>query len=181
MTEQAEKWCKTAYPNIFVSDKGRIRRDAYVLQRSDGISRRMPEAFFSGVASPNGYLYVSLKPHRSSGAIHELVATAFLGERPKDARTVNHKDGNKLNNNADNLEWASYKENNRHARKMLLNKQHGELCNLTKFSDDVVDAVRILAVAKRFTYAEIGGFFSMSESHVKEIAGAKSRVRATSR
>ncbi|MBG6240457.1 MAG: hypothetical protein EKE12_01095 [Candidatus Symbiopectobacterium sp. Clec_Harlan] len=33
----------------------------------------------------------------------------------KSKSTVNHKDGNKLNNKIDNLEWASYSENLEHA------------------------------------------------------------------
>jgi hypothetical protein len=181
MTEQAEEWRPTDYPNVWVSSLGRVRKNAHTLQRVDGVSKSMPERIFSGVASPNGYLYVSLKPHRGSAAIHELVAKAFIGAKPATARTVNHKDGDKLNNCASNLEWATYQENNRHARKLLLNRQHGELCNLTKFSDDVVDAVRILVAANRFTYAEIGKFFGMSASHVKEIKTQQSRIRPTAR
>ncbi|EEY6051664.1 hypothetical protein HF455_003810 [Salmonella enterica subsp. enterica serovar Bareilly] len=45
--------------------------------------------------------------------VHRLVAEYFLESPPK--QTVNHKDGNKLNNSVDNLEWASYSENHNHA------------------------------------------------------------------
>lgn len=179
MEDSLEQWRPTAYPNFWVSSFGRVRRDAYTLVRSDGQSRKMPLRFFDGNLSPNGYLYVSLKPHRDSAAIHELVASAFLSEKPESARTVNHKDGNKLNNRSDNLEWATYKENNRHARKLLLNRQHGENCNLTKYSDDVVDAVRILVDSGRFTAAEVAAFFNMSATHVFEIKHGKSRVLKT--
>jgi hypothetical protein len=177
----SEEWKQTEYPNFWVSTEGRVKRAAYIQTRADGVQRKMPERISCGIVHANGYFYTSLKPYRNSAAIHELVATAFLAARPQNARTVNHKDGNKLNNRPENLEWASYQENNRHARKLLLNKQHGEQCNLTKFTDDVVDAVRILALAKRFTYQEIGGFFGMSASHVKEINNQKSRTRKTSR
>lgn len=48
--------------------------------------------------------------------IHVLVAIAFI-PNPDNKPTVNHKDHNKLNNNIDNLEWATMKEQNIHRRK----------------------------------------------------------------
>jgi hypothetical protein len=46
--------------------------------------------------------------------VARLVALTFLGESPKDY-TVNHKDGNRLNNNIENLEWISRGDNVKHA------------------------------------------------------------------
>lgn len=46
--------------------------------------------------------------------IHRLVAEAFI-QNFKNLPVVNHKDGNKTNNKADNLEWCSYSSNVRHA------------------------------------------------------------------
>ena len=46
--------------------------------------------------------------------IHILVAKAFI-ENAENKPTVNHIDGNKMNNCYKNLEWASYGENNLHA------------------------------------------------------------------
>ena len=45
--------------------------------------------------------------------VARLVAITFLGY-PKDGFTVNHKDGNRLNNNIENLEWLSLADNIRH-------------------------------------------------------------------
>lgn len=45
--------------------------------------------------------------------VARLVASAFLGE-PKEGLTVNHKDGNRLNNEIENLEWLSLADNIRH-------------------------------------------------------------------
>lgn len=45
--------------------------------------------------------------------VARLVAMAFIG-MPKDGDTVNHIDGNRLNNNVENLEWLSLADNIRH-------------------------------------------------------------------
>lgn len=49
---------------------------------------------------------------------HRLVAGLFL-KNPKKLRDVNHKDGNRGNNNVENLEWVSHSENMVHCWKYL--------------------------------------------------------------
>lgn len=48
--------------------------------------------------------------------IHRLVAEAFIpNDDPIHKTTINHIDGNRANNRVDNLEWASYSENEKHS------------------------------------------------------------------
>lgn len=62
------------------------------------------------------YLYARLSRNNKPKhfAVHRLVATAFIAN-PERKAMVNHRDGNKLNNNACNLEWVTCSENHRHA------------------------------------------------------------------
>lgn len=72
----------------------------------------------------NGYPMVGLSsPHKKSKsfAVHRLVAKSFV-PNPNNKPTVNHIDGNKKNNKAENLEWCTYQENSRHAFDTGLNK-----------------------------------------------------------
>ena len=69
----------------------------------------------------NGIGYLQCKIKMKDGKsrwlkVHRLVAAAFI-PNPFGLSDVNHKDGNKANNRADNLEWTSHAENVRHAIK----------------------------------------------------------------
>lgn len=54
-------------------------------------------------------------------AVHRLVANAFI-PNPNNKQTVNHIDGNPLNNCVSNLEWTTFSENQVHAYKHGLMK-----------------------------------------------------------
>ena len=69
----------------------------------------------------SGYLALKLQKEGTvkSVLIHRLVAEQFV-PNPMKKREVNHIDGNKENNCANNLEWVSSSENKSHAHKIGL-------------------------------------------------------------
>ena len=74
-----------------------------------------------------GYLQVRLSKARVSKTFrsHRLVAEAFV-PNPYNKPHVNHKDGNKINNCADNLEWVTPSENQIHSRDVLHRRYHSK-------------------------------------------------------
>ena len=69
----------------------------------------------------SGYIY--LRVNIKKYALHRLVALTFL-ENIDNKPYVNHIDGNKLNNNVNNLEWVTASENNSHAHEIGLTTGH---------------------------------------------------------
>jgi len=63
------------------------------------------------------YLRVCLSSKHvvSNFTVHQLVASAFLGDRPIDCPVIDHIDRNRLNNNASNLRYTTYRENKKNS------------------------------------------------------------------
>ena len=95
------------YSNYQISSLGNVRSNKY------GCWRLLNPALDGA-----GYLIVYLRKDKKSIRfhVHRLVAQVFVNGNGSD---VNHKNGIKTDNRADNLEWCSRSENVKHAIRVL--------------------------------------------------------------
>lgn len=92
--------------------------------------RLIPEKILKHENKINGAGYYGVVLGRGkSEMVHRLVCLAFNGLPTKTKFQVNHKDCNKLNNHAKNLEWISHKKNMRHAVKNGRFIEHNKKCS----------------------------------------------------
>ncbi|MEY4713317.1 MAG: hypothetical protein RIS88_2767 [Pseudomonadota bacterium] len=130
-----EEWRQSLAPNYEVSSLGRVRRA--VAGRKTYAGRVMKQQLLS-----IGYLSVkpTINGKNVSFYVHDLVAAAFIGQKPEGGR-VNHIDGVKTNNAPHNLEYVSHAENMRHAAESDL-LVRGEDHHAHKLTEDRVRELR---------------------------------------
>lgn len=92
-----------------VSNRGRVRSLDRNIQTGIGHCVRRGQ-ILKPRASGKGYLQVALA-HQTQRLVHRLVAEAFV-PNPYILPFINHKDENKKNNCAENLEWCTMSYNN---------------------------------------------------------------------
>ena len=76
--------------------------------------------------------------------VHRLVALQFIPVESPELLVINHKDGNKLNNNVDNLEWVTSRENTLHAISMNLWSPYNDNNFNAKLSNEDVYKIRAM-------------------------------------
>lgn len=95
--------------------------------------KHTPYRLISPYTTEKGYLKVGLSVHGKvcKYRVHRLVAEAFLPNIDK-LPQINHIDGDKTNNNIDNLEWCDQFQNMRHAYNMGLGgrSQRHNICGI---------------------------------------------------
>ncbi len=130
-----------------VSDLGNVKSLERVLteRRTKRVVRRNGKLLKHNLNG--GYYKVGLG---KAGAIkmigvHRLVALAFVPGHSKKKYVTNHKNGNKLDNRAENLEWCTVGDNLAHAYKLGLKKPfRGD--KKTKLDERKVRSIKRLAI-----------------------------------
>ncbi len=139
-----EIWVKIKGFSYFVSNFGRIKN-----KRGKILKPNINHGYLRAHLFKNNKYY--------DKRIHRLVLEAF--DRVQKDLDINHIDGNKMNNNLDNLEYCTKKENMTHAWDLgLCRKYLGEECSTSKLTEKQVieikkqlkQGIRNKIIAKQF-------------------------------
>ena len=169
-----EKWkIIEEFPKYLISNEGRIKilstlEDKKVFVKDDGY---IATTLVNGKQS---YKYV-----------HRLVAEAFVKNKHNKPQ-VNHINGIKGDNRAENLEWVTPAENIRHAidtgllkykkkEKEIKNSKYslGEEVNGSKLTPEEVIEIRVLWELREFKQVELAEKFGVDNSTINDIIRRK--------
>lgn len=151
---KGEIWIKTS--SYEISNKGRIITKQGLL--------------FTGNITKHGYVsaHVEFDDGFIARSAHRAVAHVFI-PNPLDLPEVNHKDGNKLNNCVENLEWVTKKENQYHAT-YVLGKRLGEDCTRSFLTEEKVIEIYNLCKEGEMKYKDIAKLYGIFPQEVTDIA-----------
>lgn len=126
----------------------------------------------------NGYYHVCLNNNKASQlSVHRIVAVAFIdnfGNKPQ----VNHINGIKTDNHAENLEWVTRSENLQHAVKHGLIKSgykkpgsglKGEKNHKSKFLNSEIVELRKLINSKLYTQKQLASVYKVTQPAISAI------------
>ncbi len=160
------------YESFYViSNQGRVKS----LSRKVKRSRPVPECILKGALSSKGYNLIGLSKNSipKTFRVSRLVAIHFI-PNPENKSAVNHIDGNKSNNFANNLEWVTTKENNAHAVKIgLMNHPFGEQCRNSKLNDKSILQIRKMFIETEPNQTKIAKIFNVDQSTINSIIKRK--------
>jgi len=112
------------YEGYLISNLGNVKSLEKIVRcgRGNGKTIKKEKILKKGINS-GGYELVVLtrREGKKNFSVHRLVSQTFIPNH-ENKKEVNHKDGNKLNNNVENLEWCTSSENQIHAFKTGLQK-----------------------------------------------------------
>lgn len=120
MTAEGIRYARVPYPELadkyYVTETGQV----WSVRRKKYLAANLRESY--------PCVCMAHDNTKATYPIHRLVAMTFI-QKPEGCNIVNHKDGNRENNNVANLEWITHKANTEHANNVLKVKRPGVKVN----------------------------------------------------
>lgn len=174
--KQSEEWMAVkGFKNYQISSHGRVNTlDKYVTVNRYG---KTFKRFYNGrIKAPKrdtvGYLFTDLWKNNKYKfvKIHRLVLCAWTNKNYNYSKQVNHMDGNKRNNNIDNLEWVTPKENIKHADiNGLRHPSKGSKHYRAKLSEKDIPIIRKKFTGESGNLIKIAREYSVSPATIRDV------------
>ncbi len=167
-----EYW-EIAIPGYYeVSSYGNIRSLDRIVSHPQGPMLLRGKDMKLSLAN-TGYLQVEFRVNgkRETHRVHRLVAFLFIYNPDLEKfNQVNHIDGNKLNNRADNLEWCDASYNLKHAfqNNLMIAKKGEEKPNAILTAEEV-QRIRFLYSTGDYTQHDLDKMFKVGAGTVNKI------------
>ena len=148
-----------------------VKKDLYYIEEDGRIWSNYKKGYMRPKTDKNGYLNIALsggsRDKRKYYRIATLVGLTFLGNPPLEMKdpTINHIDGDILNNHYSNLEWIE-RSTNSSIRK---NKGQGENNHEAKLTAADVQKICELLINSNLTIKEISDIYKVHKSTIHKI------------
>lgn len=154
------------YPNVKVG--------AYFLEENGAIYSVYKKDYMNPTKDKDGYLKINLRKQNGgliSVRIATLVAYTYLGPPQEELQdpTVNHKNGNIIDNHYSNLEWIERSKNS----SIRFNTGKGSKNSQAKLKEEEVEKICSLLATTSMTCHEIAQKFQVSDSTIYNIYSKK--------
>lgn len=169
-----EEWLPVpGYEDYYeVSNTGKVRSFDRIVPTKGGLRTSKGKMLSHCVHKKSGYPYVNLHLNGKGNTfqIHQLVALAFIGERPEGFETC-HNNGVRTDNRVENLRYDTPK-GNQNDRKIHGTNSFGEGIHQSKITEKDVREIRRLRENGLFYY-QIAELFPISKAEVHLICKNK--------
>ena len=174
-----EEWKKLEtplYPHIkdyyYISNKNRV----YNINKKEFLSIVHLDPLIYASPYHNVTLQINDKPKKSKKFLmHRLMMSIFHPVENMENLSINHIDGNKLNNELNNLEWCTIRDNTIHALNTgLFVPVYGEDHCCATITEEIAKAIIQDLLQQKLSYAMIAEKYNTTKSIVNDIAIKKS-------
>jgi len=144
-------------------------KENFIINRDGTIYNKKTGKQVKGSKTYNGYIRatISFNGIEVNSPFHRIIAQIFH-PNPFSYAQVNHINGIKTDNSADNLEWCNSKMNIAHAEKMGLRNSRGCNNGMSRLSIDEVKEIR-RRVNQGFNKGDLGKMYGIHRATIHKI------------
>lgn len=147
-------------------------KDPRFMVYTDGTLRGVRGNFMKPSLDKNGYRHVMIG-RSVNEKVSRIVATTFV-ENPFNKKVVNHINGIKSDDRAENLEWCTHEENLDHAsRTGLFKNASGSNHYLSKLDETQAKTIKV-CIADGLTNRQLSEYFKVHPETIASIRKNKS-------